>query len=676
MSLRKIYNLLLSLLLFTGMSNAQRIQSLTSDKSCYSPGDTVYFSLSLSEFDNGDFIQVKTYHLATTIDSFILPVTTSIIQWNWQAPADDFKGYLAVIKLIDTDGLPLDQTSIAVDVSSNWYRYPRYGFLSEYSFMQPNDQASIIDQLVRFHINGLQFYDWQWKHHRPLCGTVSNPAYNWNDIANRKNYRDTIIRYITLSHQRNIKALAYNLIYGAYENASDDGVQNSWRLFTDTAHQYPDKHELPDSWASDIYIINPANTIWQNYLINEMSKVFQVFNFDGWHIDQLGNRGNRYDYDGNRVDIENIFQPFLGKIKNDLDIPIVCNAVDQYAQSEIAASPVDFLYSEVWSETSYRGLSTIIAANNFAVKNQLNSVLAAYVNRDISGTPGSVNPAAVLLADAVIFANGAAHLELGEHYLANEYFPSSNLAVSPELNARLISYYDFLVAYENLLRDPKQSEPFAILSNTDIEISKTAEKNRVWVFNKTTNHAQICHFINFIGVATMDWRDPKGTQTVPTTINKLPIIMKMDSTVHRVWIASPDTNHCIPISIAFRQQNDSLLITIPYLKYWTMLVIEMAAPPNQINPSGEKNAFRFSLGQNYPNPFNASTSIPVSIERAGKYQLTITDLTGRSIYKNTSNYGPGYHELTIDAQSFSSGIYFYTFSDNNENQIRKMLLVK
>jgi dextranase len=636
----------------------------------------VHFALSLSEYNDGDLIQIHYFHLSTIIDSVVFPVTTSDIQWDWQAPAKDFKGYLAGIKLIDSNGLPLDQTSIAVDVSSDWNRYPRYGFLSKYPFMNSGDQATIIDKLTRFHINGLQFYDWQWKHHRPLCGTVAYPAYNWDDIANRKNYRDTITRYITLSHQKNIKAMAYNLIYGAYENASNDGVQNSWRLFTDTAHQYPDKHELPDSWASDIYIINPANTTWQNYLINEMNKVFQAFNFDGWHIDQLGNRGNRYDYNGDRVDVENSFQTFLDKIKADLDISIVCNAVDQYAQSKIAMSPVDFLYSEVWTETSYRGLSTIITTNNFASNNQLTSILAAYVNRDISGTPGSVNPAAVLLADAVIFANGAAHLELGEHYLANEYFPNNNLTVSPALNTQLTSYYDFLVAYENLMRDPKQSIPFAIVSNSDIEISKTSEKNRVWVFNKTIDYTQIYHFINFVGVTTMDWRDPEGTQTVPTMISDLPIIMKMDSTVHKIWIASPDTNDCIPTSIPFSQQNDSLLITLPYLKYWTMLVIELESPPNQVQSDHETVPHSFSLGQNFPNPFNVTTSIPISINRAGLYQLTITDVTGRNVYTHKSFYYPGHHTYTIDGQHFSSGIYLYTLSDNNRDQFRKMLLVK
>ena len=43
-----------------------------------------------------------------------------------------------------------------------------------------------------------------------------------------------------------------------------------------------------------------------------------------------------------------------------------------------------------------------------------------------------VNDAAALLCDAMEMANGASHLEFGEHYLANEYFPNHTLKLSDE----------------------------------------------------------------------------------------------------------------------------------------------------------------------------------------------------------------------------------------------------
>ena len=34
-------------------------------------------------------------------------------------------------------------------------------------------------------INGLQFYDWQDEHDKPLAGTREEPAERWQDIAKR-----------------------------------------------------------------------------------------------------------------------------------------------------------------------------------------------------------------------------------------------------------------------------------------------------------------------------------------------------------------------------------------------------------------------------------------------------------------------------------------------------------
>ena len=64
--------------------------------------------------------------------------------------------------------------SIAVDVSSDWTKFPRYGFLSSYGKNEPIEKN--IDFMNRCHINGIQFYDWMYDHHKPLAGTPQNPS--------------------------------------------------------------------------------------------------------------------------------------------------------------------------------------------------------------------------------------------------------------------------------------------------------------------------------------------------------------------------------------------------------------------------------------------------------------------------------------------------------------------
>ncbi len=72
---------------------------------------------------------------------------------------------------------------------------------------------------------------------------------------------------------------------------------------------------------------------------------------------------------------------------------------------------------------------------------------------NLASSKGYFNTPGVLLTDAVIFSFGGAHLEMGDHMLCKEYFPNSNLQMKPELQAAIVHYYDFLTAYQNLLRD-------------------------------------------------------------------------------------------------------------------------------------------------------------------------------------------------------------------------------
>lgn len=270
--------------------------SLSTDKAIYKPGETVAFTLS--EFQKGIYVRYR--HL----NEIIKDETLSAATWTWQPPAADLKGYLAEVYSKDGSN-EKTLASVAVDVSSDWSRFPRYGFLSEFGTKTPAETEAVINDLNRRHINGLQFYDWQDKHHQPLAGTVSNPAASWKDIANRNTYKNTVTSYIEKAHQKGMMAMFYNLCYGALTDAESDGVQAQWYMYRDANHNQKDLFDLPQPlFKSDIYFVDPSNTAWQQYLNLKNSDVYSVFNFDGFHIDQVGNRdGNLYTYNGNSIDL-------------------------------------------------------------------------------------------------------------------------------------------------------------------------------------------------------------------------------------------------------------------------------------------------------------------------------------------------------------------------------------
>ena len=124
----------------------------------------------------------------------------------WNPPDDDYKGYM--VEVYASKGIRVvDSRNTAVDVSSNWDRFPRYGYVAEYPKREKGETEKIIDNLNKYHINGLQFYDWQNKHHKPIPDTKDNTYSVWKDIANRDVYYDTVKNYIDAAHGKNMKEI-------------------------------------------------------------------------------------------------------------------------------------------------------------------------------------------------------------------------------------------------------------------------------------------------------------------------------------------------------------------------------------------------------------------------------------------------------------------------------------
>jgi carboxypeptidase T len=85
----------------------------------------------------------------------------------------------------------------------------------------------------------------------------------------------------------------------------------------------------------------------------------------------------------------------------------------------------------------------------------------------------------------------------------------------------------------------------------------------------------------------------------------------------------------------------------------------------------------YSLSQNYPNPFNPSTEINFSIAKSGNATLTIYNILGSEVAKLVNGYmEAGKHSVKFDANSLTSGVYFYTLKSGNFASTKKMILTK
>lgn len=559
------------------VNNGKYFKEIYTDKASYDPKDKVKFTLKLKQQPDEETQLFIRYWHHNKIINFSKTVTldAGIAQWDWECPNTDFTGYLAEVLLADNEKY-IDQINIAVDVSSTWKVFPRYGFISKYDLLNESAVDSIMFNLNRHHINGVQFYDWHYKHHMPLSTKNGEVTESWRDIGRRKIYLRTLEKYLLAAKKYNMKSMAYNLLYGSWADGEKDGALKSWRLYSDRNLNTPVKIDFDENWSSDIYWMNPGNTQWQDYIYKQMENVFNKLPFDGWHVDQLGDWGKMWTAGKEQISPDTTFNDFLINAHHYLNKPLVMNAVKQYGQNEIAKSPVEFLYSEVWDpDSTFADLQKIINENDSLSSNKLKTVLAAYVNQGIAEKPGKINNAAVLLADAFIFALGGSHLEIGEHLLIHPYFPNNNLKMDNELKQGLLNYYDFMVAYQNLLRGELKKSDILIKSQSDIKLSTKAEEGKIFYIAKLDNNICVINFVNFSSAATMNWRDNSAIQTVPEVLKNISLKVDIEAPIKNIWCASPDNEFIVPIPISFEQEHKSILFQLPKIKYWTALILEL-----------------------------------------------------------------------------------------------------
>ena len=548
---------------------------IVSDKAMYAPGEKIRFEATVGNPDASTHVRYR--NGSKVIEDTPLSATT----WEWTAPAEDGQGYLVEVYRQRNDTTQQIVGTIGVDVSSDWHLYPRYGFVATFDKSKTNSViANEMAYLNRCHINGVQFQDWHYKHHWPApVDKQGNVLGSFTDIANRMNETSVIREYIRVQHSYGMKAIFYNLAFGALDDAKSDGVKEEWYMFKDANHSSKDSHVLPSSWKSDIFLTNPGNTDWQAYIAQRNEEVYHNFDFDGYQIDQLGYRGDRYTYTGQKLNFNTAYASFINAMyKAHPAKDLIMNAVSSYcAQAILQTGHMALAYNETWAdEAEYSNLYQIIKANRNYSSGKAQTVFAAYMdyNRDNC----TFNIPGVLLTDAVMFAIGGAHLELGDHMLCREYFPYTGVRMSDALKEEIIHYYDFATAYENYLR-PVEGDQEVTLTVTD-EAKKISfnvwppKVGKVTTFARQQNGRIVLHLLNFTSADCTSWRDIDGTMPTPRVVKNSRLSVAVTNEVKHVYLASPDYHGGALQELPFKQADGKVSFTVPALKYWDMLIFE------------------------------------------------------------------------------------------------------
>lgn len=100
---------------------------------------------------------------------------------------------------------------------------------------------------------------------------------------------------------------------------------------------------------------------------------------------------------------------------------------------------------------------------------------------------------------------------------------------------------------------------------------------------------------------------------------------------------------------------------------------------NIVGISGNNNEIpnQYKLFQNYPNPFNPVTTVKMQLPQTGLAKLSVYDISGKEVAVLINRQlAAGTYEITFDAGSLASGIYFYKLFAGDYTDTKKMTLVK
>jgi len=520
-----------------------RILDFYPTKGFFKPGETVGLRLELETAQAAQAkIRLKITHLAQVIAEISgekeLAAGRQELHFSWQSPLEPPAGYGATITLSIQNSTCAATT--AFDVLPDWTAFPRYGFLCDFTPGRA-DIAEVVKRLARYHLNGIQFYDWQYRHDKLLA-----PTREYVDPLQRQLSLDTVESFIRAAHQYGMAAMPYLAVYAA--SAKFWLAHPEWALYNQDGE--------PISFGEDFLgLMDPTSgSPWAEHLLDECERTLDSLPFDGLHIDQYGEPHQAWDARGAEVNLPRAFSDFIQTASERFpDKSLVFNAVGNWPIDALASAPENFEYIEVWPpDTTYNDLARIVQ-NARSLSGGRPVVVALYLPAE--------RPANILLADALIRACGGSRIEMGENerLLADPYFPKHQ-GLTDGVKRELRRFYDFAVRYGEW-SGPASEIATGVSTSTLEGIRVIPRRSSGWL---------ALHLVNFSGLGeNPSWDNEHGE---PHPQENLQVQAAMPGQPKQVLWASPNAPSLQPVPHEYNK--GWLECRLPGLKYWGILAIE------------------------------------------------------------------------------------------------------
>lgn len=452
-------------------------------------------------------------------------------------------GYGVRLELRDRGGRLVDRRQTALDVQQSWIDAPRYGVLCEFS---PGERyGRRAEQLLRRHVNAVQFYDWMYRHYRYLP-----PQDTFTDVLGRTLALSSTKRAVAAVHRRGMAALAYGSVYGA---EAEYALGHPDELAYDAAGK-------PLSLGGVFYLQDLRPGPWRDRILEEYRQAVRQVGFDGIHADQYGIEDAAYDIHGTPMPWGPAFAGFIdaaqGAVEKAGGSGIIFNFVNNWPIEEAGATRQLCTYIEVWPPHIALGDLYRLVRGARSIAPQRQVILAAYMS---SATPEpDAAEAATLLTTAAIAASGAFHLLLveGNGILADPYYPKF-VRPGRRFQQRLIATQDFVVRYGAYLFDR------TLTYGPQVRFPDS----RLWGI-----HRQGTAF-DTVSILNARPGDPwNATRPEPAARRNVAVDLPFEGTPQRVLVASPG-RRADAVEVPFERHGQRLRFAIPSLDLWTLAIV-------------------------------------------------------------------------------------------------------
>lgn len=458
------------------------------------------------------------------------------------------------------DGAVLART--AVEVTADPRARLRYGFVASYA---PDKDVQAAARLARrLHLNGIQFYDWAYRHADLLGG-----GEQYDDALAQPISLATVRSLIEAYRAAGVDSIGYAAVYAVGPQEWDAWKQHA--LLRPTGEPY--------ALGDFLFIVDPAADEWTAHFRADLAGASAAVGFDGYHLDQYGYPKFAVTPDGARVDVAESFARLIEEVRDELpDARLVFNNVNDFPTWRTASLAQDAVYIEPWvpNDTLESLVEVVRRARASSAGQPI--VLAAY-QHIYDAVPRAEADRAAALTMATLFSHGATQLLAGEagNLLVDPYYVR-NLAAEPETLALLARWYDFAVEHDALLMPPHISEVTSSyvgayngdlgVAFPDAQVTSTPVPGAVWRRVASVGEDLVVHLINLHDQSDTLW-DAGRAEITPVPGGELRF-RHLRGRVPRVRVADPDGVARL-VDVSVRIDGDEAVADLPALNTWQVI---------------------------------------------------------------------------------------------------------